>query len=751
MTLSEELEKSLNQARAEAIRRRNEYITLEHILLALTYDSVGQEVLLACGADLDQLRAELREYLDTEMESVSESFGEIEPEYTIGAQRVLQLAAFHVQSTEKKTLDGGYVLASLFREDQSHAVFFLGRQDVSRFDVVRYISHGIKKDGQKVGEGAGGIGGEESSKKLSGDPLTDFCVDLTEKARKGKLDPLVGRAEEIERTIHILARRRKNNPIFVGDAGVGKTAIVEGLALEIVSGKVPDVLKNTKLFSLDMGLLLAGTKFRGEFEERLKNVVQAITADPNHVLFVDEIHTIIGAGAVSGGSLDASNLLKPALSNGELRCIGTTTYKEYKAIFEKDHALSRRFQKLEVNEPSVEDTIQILKGLLPKYEEFHGVKYSANAVEEAAKLAERYILDRKLPDKAIDLLDEAGAKVKLRVNAKSKIVSVKEIEELVSKISKIPSRTVKADDREKLKVLDEELKKKIYGQDKAVVELVQAIRLSRSGLSEPGKPVGSFLFAGPTGVGKTELSKQLAAILGVEFIRFDMSEYMEKHTVSRLIGSPPGYVGFEQGGQLTDAIVRTPHCVLLLDEIEKAHEDIYNILLQIMDHATLTDNNGRKADFKQVILIMTTNTGARERASNPLGFDNSVLQDRGLKAIERQFSPEFRNRLTSVIEFAGLDQDIVAKVVRKQLELLETRLLEKGIRLKYGEDVLQWIAGKSYDSQFGARPVQRWIDSNISKKLSEEILFGSLKNGGEVLLKIEEEDLRLEFPEKDSK
>ncbi|PJZ26202.1 ATP-dependent Clp protease ATP-binding subunit ClpA [Leptospira hartskeerlii] len=742
MTLSEELEKSLNQARTEALKRRNEYITLEHILLSLTYDPVAAEVLIACGADLDQLRSELKEYLDTEMESVPESFGEIEPEYTIGAQRVLQLAAFQVQSTEKKKLDGSYVLASLFREDQSHAVFFLGRQDISRLDVVRYISHGIKKSGEKVGEGNST---DETSKKQSGDPLSDFCVNLTEKASQGKLDPLVGRAEELERTIHILARRRKNNPIFVGDAGVGKTAIVEGLALQIINGKVPDVLKNTKVYSLDMGLLLAGTKFRGEFEERLKNVVQAISSDPDNVLFVDEIHTIIGAGAVSGGSLDASNLLKPALSNGELRCIGTTTYKEYKAIFEKDHALSRRFQKLEVNEPSVEETIQILKGLLPKYEQFHSVKYSHQAVEEAARLAERYILDRKLPDKAIDLIDEAGAKVKLRESSKSKIVSVKEIEELVSKISKIPPRTVKADDREKLKALDEELKRKIYGQDKAVIELVQAIRLSRSGLSEPGKPVGSFLFAGPTGVGKTELSKQLAAILGIEFIRFDMSEYMEKHTVSRLIGSPPGYVGFEQGGQLTDAIVRTPHCVLLLDEIEKAHEDIYNILLQIMDHATLTDNNGRKADFKQVILIMTTNTGARERASNPLGFDNTALTDRGLKAIEKQFSPEFRNRLTAVIEFSSLDEGTVSKVVRKQLELLETRLKEKSIQLHYGEEVLLWIAKKSYDPLFGARPVQRWIDSNISKKLSEEILFGELKNGGDVNLEIQNEELKLVF------
>ncbi|EPG75531.1 ATP-dependent Clp protease ATP-binding subunit ClpA [Leptospira fainei serovar Hurstbridge str. BUT 6] len=741
MTLSEDLERSLNQARIEAVKRRNEYITLEHMLLALTYDPIGQEVLLACGSDLEALRNELREYLDTEMESVPETFGEIEPEYTIGAQRVLQLAAFHVQSTQKKKLDGGYVLASLFREDQSHAVFFLSRQDISRFDVVRYISHGIRKDGKKVTP----EGLEEATKPESGNPLKDFCVDLTEKARLGKLDPLVGRSEEIDRTIHILARRRKNNPIFVGDAGVGKTAIVEGLALNIVAGKVPESLKQTRIFSLDMGLLLAGTKFRGEFEERLKNVVQAVTADSNHVLFVDEIHTIIGAGAVSGGSLDASNLLKPALANGELRCIGTTTYKEYKAIFEKDHALSRRFQKVEVNEPSVDETIRILKGLLPKYEEFHAVKYSSQAVEEAARLADRYILDRKLPDKAIDLIDEAGAKVKIRSSAKSKTVTVKDVEDLVSKIAKVPTRTVKADDRDKLKELDVELKKRIYGQDRAVQEIVQAIRLSRSGLSEPGKPVGSFLFAGPTGVGKTELSKQLASILGVEFIRFDMSEYMEKHTVSRLIGSPPGYVGFEQGGQLTDAIVRTPHCVLLLDEIEKAHEDIYNILLQIMDHATLTDNNGRKADFKQVILIMTTNTGARERAANPLGFENTALLDRGLKAIERQFSPEFRNRLTAIIEFASLEENVVSRVVRKQLELLEDRLKEKRISLEYEDNVLLFIARKAYDPLFGARPVQRWIDSNISKKLSEEILFGELRSGGRVLLREVDNELTLTF------
>ncbi|EQA37034.1 ATP-dependent Clp protease ATP-binding subunit ClpA [Leptospira inadai serovar Lyme str. 10] len=741
MTLSEDLERSLNQARIEAVKRRNEYITLEHMLLALTYDPIGQEVLLACGADLETLRNELREYLDTEMESVPETFGDIEPEYTVGAQRVLQLAAFHVQSTQKKKLDGGYVLASLFREDQSHAVFFLSRQDISRFDVVRYISHGIRKDGKKVTP----EGLEEATKPESGNPLKDFCADLTEKARLGKLDPLVGRSEEIDRTIHILARRRKNNPIFVGDAGVGKTAIVEGLALSIVAGKVPESLKQTRIFSLDMGLLLAGTKFRGEFEERLKNVLQSVTADPNNVLFVDEIHTIIGAGAVSGGSLDASNLLKPALANGELRCIGTTTYKEYKAIFEKDHALSRRFQKVEVNEPSVDETIRILKGLLPKYEEFHAVKYSSQAVEEAARLADRYILDRKLPDKAIDLIDEAGAKVKIRSSAKSKTVTVKDVEDLVSKIAKVPTRTVKADDRDKLKELDVELKKRIYGQDRAVQEIVQAIRLSRSGLSEPGKPVGSFLFAGPTGVGKTELSKQLASILGVEFIRFDMSEYMEKHTVSRLIGSPPGYVGFEQGGQLTDAIVRTPHCVLLLDEIEKAHEDIYNILLQIMDHATLTDNNGRKADFKQVILIMTTNTGARERAANPLGFENTALLDRGLKAIERQFSPEFRNRLTAIIEFSSLEEDVVSRVVRKQLELLDERLKEKRISLEYEDEVLLFIARKAYDPLFGARPVQRWIDSNISKKLSEEILFGELRSGGRVLLREVDNELTLTF------
>ncbi|KXZ30236.1 ATP-dependent Clp protease ATP-binding subunit ClpA [Leptospira santarosai] len=739
MILTEEMERTLKKAWEEAKKRRNEFITLEHILFVLTYDTVGKEVLEACGADIERLRKDLIGYLESELEVFPESSGDVDPIYTIGVQHVLQLAEFHVQSTRNKKMDGGDVLAALFREDQSNAVYFLGLQNISRLDIVRYISHGIRKDSKSPNKE---IVGEESE-KIS-DPLQTFCVDLTAKAKEGKLDPMVGREEELDRTIHILCRRRKNNPIFVGEAGVGKTSIVEGLAQKVVDGKVPEPLKNLKVYSLDMGLLLAGTKFRGEFEERLKNVIAQITAQEDHVLFIDEIHTIIGAGAVSGGSLDASNLLKPALSSGELRCIGTTTYKEFKSIFEKDHALSRRFQKVEVSEPSVLETIEILKGLLGKYESFHKVKYSSSAVEQAAELSARYILDRKLPDKAIDLLDEAGARVRLREGGK-KTVTVREIEDLVSKIAKVPSVTVKADDREKLKNLDEELKTKIYGQNTAIDQLVQSIRLSRSGLSEPGKPVGCFLFAGPTGVGKTELTRKLAEILGVEFVRFDMSEYMEKHTVSRLIGSPPGYVGFEQGGQLTDSIYRNPHCVLLLDEIEKAHEDIYNILLQIMDHATLTDNNGRKSDFRQVILVMTTNTGARERSTNPVGFENDLLEDRSLKAIEKQFSPEFRNRLTAVIEFSSLNQENVTKVVAKQLALLQERLNSKQIELEFQDDVLVHIADKAYTPEFGARPVQRWIDTHISKRISEEVLFGALKSGGKVKLIFGKEGIEMEF------
>ncbi|XDD51785.1 ATP-dependent Clp protease ATP-binding subunit ClpA [Leptospira sp. WS92.C1] len=740
MILTEEMERTLRKAWEEAKKRRNEFITLEHILLALTYDGVGKEVLDGCGANLEILRTALVQYLDRELESFPETSGDVDPIYTIGVQHVLQLAEFHVQSTRNKKMDGGDVLAALFREDQSNAVYFLGSQDITRLDVVRYISHGIRKDQKNRDKETINEDGE----KVPSDPLKAFCVDLTAKAREGKLDPMVGRLDELDRTIHILCRRRKNNPIFVGEAGVGKTSIVEGLAQMVVDGKVPDPLKNLKVYSLDMGLLLAGTKFRGEFEERLKNVVTQITAQEDHVLFIDEIHTIIGAGAVSGGSLDASNLLKPALSSGELRCIGTTTYKEYKSIFEKDHALSRRFQKVEVGEPSIGETIEILKGLLARYESFHKVKYSTSAVEQAAELSARYILDRKLPDKAIDLLDEAGARVRLRETGK-KLVTVREIEELVSKIAKVPSVTVKADDREKLKNLDEDLKSKIYGQNSAIDQLVQSIRLSRSGLSEPGKPVGSFLFAGPTGVGKTELTRKLAEILGVELVRFDMSEYMEKHTVSRLIGSPPGYVGFEQGGQLTDAVHRNPHCVLLLDEIEKAHEDIYNILLQIMDHATLTDNNGRKSDFRQVILVMTTNTGAKERSTNPVGFANDLLEDRSLKALEKQFSPEFRNRLTAVIEFASLGLENVTKVVAKQLALLQERLNAKHIELEFQDDVLIYIADKAYTPEFGARPVQRWIDTHISKRISEEILFGELKSGGKAKLIAGKEGIEMEF------
>lgn len=742
MILSEEMENTLKKAYREAQDRRNEYVTLEHLLLALTYDSVASDVIQSCGGDIEELRRDLTDFLDKELEPLPEDLGSIDPSYTIGVQHVLQLAAFHTQSTKNKEMDGGYVLAAIFREENSFAVYYLSKQEITRLDVVRYISHGIRKEKQPSGDFQ-----EERESKDSGDPLSDFCINLNERAQKGKIDPLVGRENELERTIQVLARRRKNNPVFVGDAGVGKTAIVEGLAKSIVSGDVPDSLKNMTVYSLDMGLLLAGTKFRGEFEERLKGVVQSVSGDPNKVIFIDEIHTIVGAGAVSGGSLDASNLLKPALANGDLRCIGTTTFKEYKSIFEKDHALARRFQKIEVAEPSIDESIQILKGLQKKYEDFHGVQYSENAIKTAVELSAKHILDRHLPDKAIDLMDEAGARVKLK--NESKQVTVRTIEDLVARIAKVPARTVKTDDREKLKNLEGELRSKIFGQDKAVEQVVQSIQLSRSGLSEEGKPVGSFLFAGPTGVGKTELAKQIAESLGVEFIRFDMSEYMEKHTVSRLIGSPPGYVGFEQGGQLTDAINRTPYCVLLLDEIEKAHEDIYNILLQVMDHATLTDNNGRKADFKQVILIMTTNTGARERQMPLVGFEGDSNQDdRSQRAIERVFSPEFRNRLTAIIQFDALSGSIVEKVVQKQIDLLEQKLYTKKVHLEIEEGVLSFIAKEAYDENFGARPVQRWIDSHIAKKLSGELLFGKLKSGGTVRISVLEDSLSFAFEEK---
>jgi ATP-dependent Clp protease ATP-binding subunit ClpA len=746
MLITEELEKTLKRAYDEAKTRKHEYVSLEHLLYALTFDRVASEALLQCGADLKALRQELKVFLQTHMPVLNEEGDELDPQYTLGVQFILQLAAAQVQAAEKEQVDGGHVLAALFNEKESHAVYFLSKQNVTRFDVVRYISHRISKVDQDRPERETEEG-EPTRPSRSKDPLSRFCVNLNEKARQGKIDPLIGRKVELERAVHILSRRRKNNPIFVGDAGVGKTAIVEGLALRIVRKEIPPSLESAEIYALDMGTLLAGTKFRGDFEERLKAVIQAVTAKKDHILFIDEIHTIIGAGAVSGGTLDASNLLKPALANGDIKCIGTTTYKDYRSIFEKDHALSRRFQKVEVNEPSLEESIQILKGLRKHYEDFHHVTYSPTALKAAVELSGKYITDRFLPDKAIDVMDESGAEVKLksRKSGAAAVVTPKDVETMVSRIAKVPTHTVRVDDRKRLETLGADLKRFIYGQEDAIDRVVKAIQLSRAGLGEPDKPVGSFLFAGPTGVGKTEVARQLAQTLGIEFLRFDMSEYMEKHTVSRLIGSPPGYVGFDQGGQLTDAIHRHPHAVLLLDEIEKAHEDLYNILLQVMDYATLTDNNGRKSDFRQVILIMTTNTGARESMVKPVGFGQKEYEDRSLKAVEKAFSPEFRNRLTAIIQFQPLDLKIAEQIVVKMVSQLEERLKAKGINLVLEDSARKYLAEKGFDPKFGARPLRRLIETEISHVLSSEILFGKLAKGGKVVIKEGEGKLGFEY------
>ncbi|TGM65443.1 ATP-dependent Clp protease ATP-binding subunit ClpA [Leptospira levettii] len=729
MNFSIDLEKTLELAQKEATKYHHEFVTLEHLLYGLTYNEKTKDVLVNVGCDLDLLRKELLAYFEEDLSSISVPNLKIQPKYTVGVQFVIQFAAFHVQNSGKEEVDGNNVLVALFREEDSQACYLLAKQDIKRLDVIKYISHGLKKenDSNEPEESYEEESLEEETEgKSKQSALEKFCVNLTEKAKSGTLDPCIGRETEIQRTIHILSRRRKNNPIFVGEAGVGKTSIVEGLAERVVQGKVPKSLLGLEIYSLDMGLVMAGTKFRGEFEERLKAILQELVGKPEKVIFIDEIHTIVGAGAVSGGSLDASNLMKPALANGELKCIGTTTYKEYKSIFEKDHALSRRFQKIEVVEPSREDAIQILNGLKPKYESFHGVHYSQKAIEACVDLSTLHLRDRFLPDKAIDLLDEAGAFVKLRDENKEKskkIVGIFEIESLVSKIAKIPEKTVKADDKKKLESLDSEIKTIVFGQDHAIDQIVDAIHYSRSGLGDEGKPIGSFLFVGPTGVGKTEVAKTLADKMGIQFLRFDMSEYMEKHSVSRLIGSPPGYVGYDQGGQLTDAIAKTPHCVLLFDEIEKAHEDIYNILLQVMDHATLTDSTGKKADFKNVILILTTNTGAQESSKPLLGFDSDRYDDRSLKAIERTFTPEFRNRLTAVIEFNSLSITIVEQVVKRMFQTLQNKAKEKGIQLDITEKAVRYLAETGYDKAMGARPIQRIINSEIGKPLSKKLLF----------------------------
>ncbi len=744
MTLSKELEETLKRSFEQAKVRRHEFITLEHILFELTYDPDASDVLIGCGVDLDKLRDSIDMFMNENMPPIESEFLP-DPQYSAGSQFVLQLAAMHAESADKPDINGGNILVSMFRVDESHAVYLLNEQGVNRYNVVRYFSHGGQQF--ETREKPGSIAKTDSdSAPEQKDPLSEYCTNLVQKAREGKLDPLIGRESEIDRTIHILARRRKNNPIFVGDAGVGKTAIAEGLALRIAEKKVPEALEETHIYALDMGSLTAGTRYRGDFEERLKAIIDSVKGDQKKVLFIDEIHTVIGAGAVSGGTLDASNMLKPALANGEIRCIGTTTSKEYRGVFEKDHALARRFQKINVYEPSQDECLKILQGLKKYYEEFHGVRYSTPSLKAAVDLSAKYMNDRKLPDKAIDLIDEAGADVKLRKHdSKTKQVTVKDIEALVAKIAKIPTRTVKVDDRNRLMTLSGDLKKVIFGQNEAVDKLVTAIQMSRSGLSEPNKPVGNFMFAGPTGVGKTELAKQLAEAMGIEFIRFDMSEYMEKHTVSRLIGSPPGYVGYDEGGQLTEAVHQNPHAVLLLDEVEKAHEDIYNVLLQVMDHATLTDSNGRKVDFRQIVLILTTNTGSRESNQRSVGFGKEEYEDKSAQAIERYFSPEFRNRLSATLHFNSLSKEVVEKIVDKMVGQLADRLKAKKVTLELTPKARTYIAEKGYDKQLGARPIQRLIDHEITQNLSQEILFGKLASGGNVKIVVKSKKLDFEY------
>ncbi|HXU74682.1 MAG TPA: ATP-dependent Clp protease ATP-binding subunit ClpA [Polyangia bacterium] len=759
MTISKELESTIQLAFDEARRRRHEFVTLEHVLFALTKDPVAVKVLKAAGADMKKLQKDLEAFFEENMPELPEGT-EREPQQTAAFWRALQRAAMHVQSSGKEFIDGGNLLVAFYRERDSHAVWLLEQQGVRRLDVLNYIAHGIsKKDREDASlarrevdpDDETDVGGDEEPGETPDDPLAAYTVNFVEKAAAGRIDPLIGRALEVERAIQVLARRRKNNPIFVGEPGVGKTAIVEGIAKAIFEGKVPSVLQDHVIYSLDMGALLAGTKFRGQFEERLKGVIKAIVKDQKAILFIDEIHTIVGAGATAGGSMDASNILKPQLASGELRCIGSTTFHEYKQHFERDRALARRFQKIEVHEPSVDETVEILRGLKPQYEAHHDVVYTDEGLQAAAKLAAKFINDRMLPDKAIDVIDEAGAVDKLRAQRK-KTLGAREIEDVVAKMAKIPSASVSASDEQALRDLDPSLKKVIYGQDRAIDSLVAAIKLSRSGLAAADKPIGSFLFSGPTGVGKTELAKQLAKVMGVEFLRFDMTEYMEKHTVSRLIGAPPGYVGFDQGGLLTDAVRKTPHAVVVLDEIEKAHPDIYNILLQVMDHATLTDNNGRKADFRHVVIIMTTNAGAREMSARKPGFDFSTAgfsttatPDRGKQAIERAFAPEFRNRLDAWIAFDSLPPEIIKRVVDKLVGELQAQLMEKKVALELSPEARDWLGEHGFDAQFGARPMARLIQTELKKPLADELLFGKLKSGGKVRVEVAEGKIVLRY------
>jgi ATP-dependent Clp protease ATP-binding subunit ClpA len=755
--LSRNLEQTLHRSLSLASERRHEYATLEHLLLGLADDTDAATVLRACGVDLDKLRADLSEFLDKDLAGLATDRPG-DPKPTAGFQRVVQRAAIHVQSSGRDEVTGANVLVALFSERESHAVYFLQLQDMTRLDAVNFISHGIAKapgrSTQRPVTGTAGSGAssdghqeqerEEKPNRRNQDALSNYCVNLNKKAMAGKIDPLIGRESEIERTIQILCRRTKNNPLYVGEPGVGKTAIAEGLAKRIVEGDVPEVLARSTIYALDMGALLAGTRYRGDFEERLKAVVAELENQQGAILFIDEIHTVIGAGATSGGAMDASNLLKPALASGNLRCIGSTTYKEFRNYFEKDRALVRRFQKIDVNEPNIEDSVKILRGLKSNYEKHHKVRYTDEAIRAAVELAAKYINDRKLPDKAIDVIDEVGAsRMLLPEHKRRKTVTLRDVEEIVAKIARIPPKSVSADDKETLKNLERDLKSMVFGQDKAIEALAAAIKLARAGLREPEKPIGNYLFCGPTGVGKTEVARQLATTMGIELIRFDMSEYMERHSVSRLIGAPPGYVGFDQGGLLTDAIDQHPHAVLLLDEIEKAHQDLFNILLQVMDHGKLTDHNGKTVDFRNVILIMTTNAGASDLAKEAIGFGRDTRVGEDEDAIKRLFTPEFRNRLDATIAFAGLTPEIVGRVVEKFVMQLEAQLADRNVTIELSSAAKEWLAERGYDKLYGARPLARVIQEHIKKPLAEELLFGRLVKGGSV--KVTLKDGKLDF------
>ncbi len=746
--IAQELEISLHLAFVEARQKRFQFITVEHLLLAMLDNASAAHVLRACGADIEELRSALTEFINTHT-PVAPGTDEVDTQPTVGFQRVIQRAILHVQSTNKKEVSGANILVALFNEKDSHAVFFLTQRGITRLDVVNYIAHGIEKSDQSSTQKNTDPESEQETSQKSA--LNNYTLDLNAQARAGKIDPLIGRETELERVIQTLCRRRKNNPLLVGEAWVGKTAIAEGLARKINENDVPEILKNAHIYALDMGSLLAGTKFRGDFEQRLKAILKELAEEPNAILFIDEIHTLIGAGAASGGTMDASNLLKPALSNGTLKCIGATTYQEYRGIFEKDHALSRRFQKIDVPEPTVEQTIEILKGLKSRFEIHHGIKYSAAALTSAAELSSRFINEKHLPDKAIDVIDEAGAAQRILPKSRQKkLIGKHEIEEIIARIARVPSRTVSSDDRNLLKSLDRDLKTVVFGQNAAIDALTRAIKMSRSGLGNPQKPIGSFLFSGPTGVGKTEVARQLAFAMGMPLLRFDMSEYMERHAVSRLIGAPPGYVGFDQGGLLTDAINKQPHCVLLLDEIEKAHPDIFNILLQVMDHGTLTDNNGRKADFRNVVIIMTTNAGAEALSRTQIGFTKSEIRGDETAEIKRLFTPEFRNRLDSIISFSPLDKEIILRVVDKFLMQLEEQLQEKKVEVVFTDALKNYLANAGFDPLMGARPMSRLIQDTIRSALADELLFGRLSGGGKVIVTVnQDEKVTLEFAEEE--